>query len=106
MVGRTFPVSVIARATSTNDVRADLAPLLQGEIVHEVNRYPELECAFKHVLIQQAALSTLTPARRKELNRRVAAAFEEVYGDSIDDHLERLAYYNATAPISREHSSS
>jgi class 3 adenylate cyclase len=106
MVGRTFPVSVIARATSTNDVRADLAPLLQGEIVREVNRYPEFECAFKHVLFQEAALSTLTPARRKDLNRRVAAAFEEVYGDSLDDHLERLAYYNATAPISREHSRS
>jgi hypothetical protein len=106
MVGRTFPVSVIARATSTNDVRADLAPLLEGEIVHEVNRYPEFECAFKHGLIQEAALSTLTPARRLALSRRVAAAFEEVYGDSLDDHLERLAYFKATAAISREHSSS
>jgi class 3 adenylate cyclase len=106
MVGRTFPVSVIARATSTNNVRADLAPLLQGEIIHEVNRYPEFECAFKHVLIHEAALSTLTPARRKEVNRRIAAAFEEVYGDSRDDHLERLAYYNATAATSTENSSS
>jgi hypothetical protein len=61
--------------------------------------------AFKHVLIQEAALSTLTPARRKELNRRVTAAFEEVYGDSLDHHVERLAYYNATAATSREHSS-
>jgi hypothetical protein len=61
--------------------------------------------AFKHVLSHEAALSTLRRARRKELNRRVAAAFEEVYGDSLDDHVERLAHYNATAAISREHSS-
>jgi class 3 adenylate cyclase len=95
VVGRTFPVSVIARATSTKNVRVDLAPLLQAEIVHEVNRYPEFECAFKHGLMQEAALSTLTPARRQELNARVAAVFEEVYADSLDDHLVRLAHYNA-----------
>jgi hypothetical protein len=29
--------------------------------------------------------------------RGVAAAMERIYGDSIDEHLEQLAYYNARA---------
>ena len=75
--------------------RDDLAGLLRAEIVRELRRYPELQCAFRHGLLQEAALSTLTPATRRELYGRVAAAFEELYADSLDDHLERLAHYHA-----------
>jgi adenylate cyclase len=95
VVGRIFPVGIVERVASIEDARADLAPLLQAEIIREVRRYPEFECAFKHGLLQEAALSTLTPKRRIEIHRRVAAALEDVYADSLDDHLERLAHHHA-----------
>nr|MBA2527562.1 hypothetical protein [Pyrinomonadaceae bacterium] len=47
--------------------------------------------------LQDAALTTLTPSSRRELYARVAAAFEELYAGSLDDHLERLAHYHAQA---------
>jgi predicted ATPase len=94
IVGRTFPVSVVERAADV-DVGSALPALLRSEIVREARRYPELECAFRHGLLQQAALSTLTTARRRELYGRVAAAFEAVYAPSLDEHLERLAHYYA-----------
>ena len=54
-----FPVSVAAAvADSAED---DIAALLRAEIVREVRRFPELECTFRHGLLQEAALSTLTP---------------------------------------------
>ena len=73
----------------------DLGQLLRAEIVRELRRYPELVCAFRHGLLQEAALSTLTPGRRRELYAAVATAFEELHADSLDDHLERLAHYHA-----------
>jgi hypothetical protein len=63
--------------------------------VREVRRYPEPECGFRHALLQEAALATLTTARRRELYGRVAAAFESAYASSLDEHLERLAHYYA-----------
>ncbi|MCI4355223.1 MAG: hypothetical protein L3K06_07645, partial [Thermoplasmata archaeon] len=38
-------------------------------------------------------LSTLTRSSRRELYGRVAAAFEELFADSLDEHLELLAHY-------------
>lgn len=92
VLGREFPVSILERVAGdrTDD---DLAALLKAEIVRELRRYPELVCAFRHGLLQEAALSSLTPARRRELYGAVAAAVEEVYAVALDDHFERLAHY-------------
>jgi class 3 adenylate cyclase len=95
VIGRQFPVRVLERVSAYDDVHADLAVLLRAQIVQELRRYPELECTFKHGLVHEAALSTLTPARREELYGRVVAAFEELFAASLDDYLERLAHYHA-----------
>jgi predicted ATPase len=95
-IGRVFPVPVLARLAGT-DVTDDLAALYRTEIVREVRRYPDLECQFTHGLLQAAALSTLTATGRRALYARVAAAFEDVYADSLADHAERLAHYHAQA---------
>jgi class 3 adenylate cyclase/DNA-binding SARP family transcriptional activator len=95
-IGRTFPVRVLTQLVG-EDVTDDLAALFRTETVREVRRYPELECEFTHGLLQEAALSTLTATGRRELYARIAAAFEEVYPESVDDHLERLAHYHAQA---------
>jgi class 3 adenylate cyclase len=91
-VGRTFPVLVVEELVG--DARA-LTELFRAEVITEVRRYPELECTFRHRLIQEAALSTLTNAAKRALYRQVATAFERVYSGSIDEHHERLAYYHA-----------
>ena len=93
-LGRTFPVPVLTHLAGES-AADDLAALFRTEIVREVRRHPDFECAFTHGLLQQAALATLTPVARRDLYARVAAAFEEVYGASLDDHRERLAHYHA-----------
>ncbi|HXJ63082.1 MAG TPA: adenylate/guanylate cyclase domain-containing protein, partial [Actinomycetota bacterium] len=93
VAGRTFPVRVAAAVLDRDDVADDLAVLLRAEIVRELRRYPELECSFQHGLLQQAALSTLTPARRRLFYGRAAHAYEELYSNSLEDRLEILALY-------------
>jgi len=93
VVGREFPVSVVAAVAGSDDPDGDIASLLRAEIVREVRRFPELECTFRHGLLQEAALSTLTPTSQRELYGRVGRAMEAHLGDHVDEHLEQLAFY-------------
>jgi len=95
-IGRTFPVTALEEVVG-GDVADSLTVLLRAEIVREVRRYPVFECSFTHGLLHDAALSTVTPTRKRELYARVASAFESLYADSLGDHLERLAHYYAQA---------
>ncbi len=95
-IGRAFPVRVLERVAG-DGIREALTALLRAEIVREVGRYPELECAFTHGLLREAALSTLTSAGKRAVYASIAAAFEELYAESIDEHLERVAHYHAQA---------
>jgi len=69
VVGRSFPVSVAAAVAGVEDTSSAVASLLRAEIIRETRRFPELECTFRHGLLQQAALSTLTPTGLRELDR-------------------------------------
>ena len=95
LVGRSFPRRVLEHVSDTEDLDADLAALLRADIIREVRRYPEAEYTFKHGLLRQASLSTLPPARRRELYAAVGSAFETLFAGSVDDHLEVLANYFA-----------
>jgi predicted ATPase len=93
VVGREFPVSVATAVAESTDPGGDVAALLRAEIVRELRRFPELECTFRHGLLQEAALSTLTPTSMRELYGRVGHAMEERYADQLEESLERLAFY-------------
>jgi len=95
-IGRVFPVRVLETVAEDNIDEA-LRALLRAEIVREVGRYPEFECAFTHGLLREAVLSTLTSTRKRTLYAGIAFAFETLYADSLDEHLERLAHYHAQA---------
>ena len=95
-IGRTFPVAVVIRVAG-KDVTEALAALFRTEIIREVRRYPDFECEFTHGLLQAAALATLTATGRRDLYARIAFAFEDVFAESLEDHLERLAHYHAQA---------
>jgi predicted ATPase len=91
VVGREFPVSVAASVAGSAE--ADIASLLRAEIVREIRRFPELECSFRHGLLQEAALATLTPTSQRELYGRVGHAMEAQLGDQVDERLDQLAFY-------------
>jgi class 3 adenylate cyclase len=93
VVGREFPVSVVAAVAGGVGADRDVAELLRAEIVRELRRFPELECTFRHGLLQDAALSTLTPSSQRELYGRVGHAMEVRLADQGDDRLEQLAFY-------------
>jgi len=92
VVGREFPVSVVS-AVAGGDTDRDVGELLRAEIVRELRRFPELECTFRHGLLQDASLSTLTPTSQRELYGQVGRAMEARLADQGDERLEQLAFY-------------
>ena len=95
-IGRVFPVRVLEHVAAES-IDEPLKALLRAEVVREVGRYPEFECAFTHGLLREAALSTLTSTRKRALYADIASAFESLYAESLDEHVERLAHYHAQA---------
>jgi class 3 adenylate cyclase len=93
IVGRAFSYSVLGRVHPSELLEGDLNVLASAGVIRERRRYPELEYSFTHGLLREAALSTLTRSSRRELYGRVAAAFEELFADSLEEHLELLAHY-------------
>jgi adenylate cyclase len=93
VIGRDFPVRVLELIAERESVQQDLGVLLRADLIREVRRYPALECTFRHGLIQEVALQTLTADRLRELNGRVAAAYEELFAGALDDYAQVLAYH-------------
>jgi class 3 adenylate cyclase len=91
VVGREFPASVAIDVAGGAD--EDLAALLRAGVVRELRRFPELECTFRHGLLQEAALATLTPDTLRELYGRVGEAMEGRSGEQVGEELEQLAFY-------------
>jgi class 3 adenylate cyclase len=95
VLGRTFAPAVLALVSGVEDLERNLMRLLRANIIRETHAIPSREYAFTHGLLQEAALSTLTRGRRRELYRLVAAAHEQAFIGSLDDQLERVAFYYA-----------
>jgi class 3 adenylate cyclase/predicted ATPase len=92
-IGRDFPIAVLERIAESETFREDLEVLLRSGLIHEVRRYPQFECAFKHGLAREAALSLLTTARLRELYGQIAAVTEELSPKAVMNRPEMLAYY-------------
>jgi class 3 adenylate cyclase len=91
-IGRTFEVPLLERVAGVETADA-LLELVRADVVREVRRYPELVCEFRHGLLHEAALSTLTQARHREVAGQVGAALEAQLGERAPDEAERIAQY-------------
>lgn len=93
VVGRTFRVDVLRKVADDPNFDEHFEDLLRAQIVREVRRFPTLECTFKHGLVQEAAFSSLTPQRRRDLYGRVAVAHEDIFTQGKEERPELLAFY-------------
>jgi predicted ATPase len=98
VLGREFDRPVLERMTDGDGgLDATIDALVRGGVIVERGRFPQPGYAFRHGLIQEAVLSTLTDASRGELHRAAARAFESLDPIEVETHLEELAHHYARA---------
>ena len=98
ILGREFSRSNLEQMVAADGtLDAALDALVRGGVIVERGRFPEPTYAFRHGLIQEAVLSTLTDAHRGELHLAAARAYEQRDPGEVELHLEELAHHYARA---------
>jgi class 3 adenylate cyclase/tetratricopeptide (TPR) repeat protein len=92
ILGRAFMKDVVGRMCSDTDVDAAVQELLRADVIRERGRRPAT-FVFRHGLVREAALSTLTPAAYRELHKRAAVALQQSPWFDVERDAETLAGY-------------
>ncbi len=101
VVGREIPVRLLCRLMRCldGDLDADLNALAEGGLVQRLGGGPEPRLAFNHVLTQEVAYAGLLQQRRRYIHGEIVAAFESLYADRLDEHVETLAHHAMQARL-------
>lgn len=98
VIGRTFFIRILAAMVGSPQVTQDgLIVLRDADLIIDGRKTPEPECAFKHVLVQEATYNSILLKRRRELHARAGAAIEQLFPDRLDELAGLLAYHFARA---------
>jgi len=95
VIGRQFSRTILEGVVDEPDTA--LEALLRAGIIVERGRYPDQMYEFRHGLLHEAVLGTLTDSRRAELHLATARACEARYAAALDSHLEEVAHHYARA---------
>jgi hypothetical protein len=72
-----------------------LSELQLGEFIYEQPASGDIEYIFKHALTHDVAYQSVLNERRRVLHGRIGTALEEIYAESLDDHVAELAHHYA-----------
>jgi class 3 adenylate cyclase/predicted ATPase len=100
-IGREFSYGLIAAVATVpeKDLKASLIRLVGAELIFQRGVPPDATYEFKHVLVQDAAYSTLLRSRRQKLHGRIAHILEEQFSETVVAQPELLARHFTEAGI-------
>ena len=92
VVVRDVPFALLAAIAEEPDdvLHRGLAGLQGAELLYEMRLFPDRELSFKHALTHDVAYQGILKERRRELHARTVEAMEQVYGEGLGEHVERL----------------
>jgi len=70
---------------------ADIAPLVEAQLVEQVRFTPHAEYAFRHPLIRTVAYESQLKSDRAQLHRRLSTAIQERGPESLDENAALIA---------------
>ncbi len=94
-IGREFSHALLAAVSRKDEAQLNSAldSLVRAGLLFRQGLSPHASYLFKHVLVQDAAYSTLLRGRRRELHARIMDVIEGLYPDRLIEHVERLAHH-------------
>jgi serine/threonine protein kinase/predicted ATPase len=103
-LGREFSYDVLAAVASVDEptLQAELAELVQAEILYPKGSPPRCTYIFKHALLEDALYNALVKSRRQQYHRRIAAVLEERFPQTTETQPELLAHHWTEAGVAEQ----
>jgi class 3 adenylate cyclase/tetratricopeptide (TPR) repeat protein len=94
VIGRQFVFKVLEAISQPNaELRDCILRLQRADLIRERARIPDLEYAFKNVVVQQVTYATLLLAQRKEFHWRTGETLERLFADRLEEFYPMLAFH-------------
>jgi predicted ATPase len=101
VIGKDVPYALLEAIADLNEseLQQRLSQLQEAEYLYEARLFPDLEYTFKHALTHDVAYASLLQERKRGLHARIVERIELLYGDRLDEQIERLAHHSLQAEI-------
>jgi class 3 adenylate cyclase/predicted ATPase len=102
VVGREFSYELLNAIAGfpREKLEEALDQLVQSELVFRRGEIPHAIYTFKHVLVRDAAYSSLLKTRRAQLHAVIGSTFEQRFAEIVDAQPETLAHHLTEAGLS------
>jgi serine/threonine protein kinase/predicted ATPase len=103
-LGREFSHELLAAVATEEEpaLQAELAKLVQAEIVYQKGRPPRCTYIFKHALLQDALYNSLVKNKRQQFHRRIAEVLEARFPQTVETQPELLGHHFTEAGLGEE----
>jgi serine/threonine protein kinase/predicted ATPase len=100
-LGRQFSYDLLAAVTTVDEpaLQAELAKLVQVEILFQRGRPPQCTYLFKHALFEDALYNALVKSKRQQFHRRIGEVLEVRFPQTAETQPELLAHHFTEAGL-------
>jgi class 3 adenylate cyclase/tetratricopeptide (TPR) repeat protein len=101
VLGREFSYELITAVAALDEtlLEAELARLVQADILYVKGHPPRCTYLFKHALLEDALYNSLVKGKRQEFHRRIAEALEGQFPETSETRPELLAHHYTEAGL-------
>ena len=101
VVGRSFSYELLNAVAGIPREKLEeaLGQLVLSELIFRRGEVPQAVYTFKHVLVRDAAYSSLLKSRRANLHAAIASAFEQRFPEIVEAQPETLAHHLTEAGL-------
>jgi serine/threonine protein kinase/predicted ATPase len=102
VLGREFGFELLAAAAAVDEptLQAELAKLVQADILYPKGRPPRCTYIFKHALLEDALYNSMVKVKRQRFHRQTAEALEAHFPQTVETQPELLAHHFTEAGLS------
>ena len=103
-LGREFSYELLAAVAALDEptLQAELAKLVQAEILYPKGRPPRCTYIFKHALLEDALYNALVKGKRQQFHRRIAEVLEAQFPQTAETQPELLAHHFTEAGLTEK----
>jgi serine/threonine protein kinase/predicted ATPase len=104
VLGREFSHELLAAVAAVDEptLQAELAKLVQAEILYPKGRPPRCTYHFKHALLEDALYNALVKGKRQQFHQRIAEVLEARFPQTVETQPELLAHHCTEAGLSEK----